>query len=195
VLVEQLGGTLMTIAKDAKIQVEFNPAKVGAYRLIGYENRMLRAEDFRDDKKDAGEIGAGHTVTALYELVPPGTEKSLPKVDPLRFQEPGKLGAAAQSDDVLLLKLAYKKPDGQESDYLEFPAKDGGKPLEEATPDFRFAAAVACFGMLLRDSPHMGQSSWDLCLQLAQGSQGQDQGGYRREFIELVKTARALRAQ
>ncbi len=191
-LVEQMGGTLVTIAKDVKIQVDFNPAKVGAYRLIGYENRMLRAEDFHDDTKDAGEIGAGHTVTALYEVVPAGQEGELPKVDASKYQQPAALSQAAQSDELLTLKLRYKQPDADTSKLLTFPVEDSGKTLEDASADFQFAAAVACFGMLLRDSEHKGESTFDLALKLGRAGKGQDPSGYRAEFLKLVELARAL---
>lgn len=191
-LVEQLAGTLVTIAKDVKIQVEFNPSRIGAYRLIGYENRMLRDEDFRDDTKDAGEIGAGHTVTALYELVPAGEEMKLPEVDPLKYQEPAEPSQAAQSEEILTLKLRYKEPDGDTSRELVFPIADPGAPLADATTDFRFAASVAAFGMLLRDSQHKGEATYDLALELADSAKGNDPFGYRGEYLQLVRTAKAL---
>jgi len=191
-LVEQLSGTLVTIAKDVKIQVEFNPLRVGAYRLVGYQNRMLRAEDFRDEKKDAGEIGAGHTVTALYELVPPGKEAGLPKVDPLKYRQPVVASEAARSEEILTLKLAFKRPDQDKSEYLSFGITDPGKTLDQAGGDLKFAAAVACFGMLLRDSEHKGKSTFDLCLELAQAGKGPDSGGYRSEFLQLVSLAKTL---
>jgi len=193
ILVEQISGTLVTIAKDVKIQVDFNPAKVAAYRLIGYENRLLRDEDFLDDTKDAGEIGAGHTVTALYELVPPGAEGDLPAVQPSKYQKPAEPDpAAAQSDELFTLRMRYKLPEEDQSQPLEVPVTDGGKSFNAATPDFQFAAAVACFGMLLRDSQHQGQSSYDLAIELAQGGQGRDPGAYRADFLKLLKTAKAL---
>jgi len=191
-LVEQLSGTLVTIAKDVKIQVEFNPLRVGAYRLVGYENRTLRAEDFRDEKKDAGDIGAGHTVTALYELAPPGKEGNLPKVDPLKYQKPLAPSEAVRSEEIFTLKLAFKRPDHEQSEYLTFGIADPAKQLRQAGPDFQFAAAVACFGMLLRESEHKGQSTFDLCLELAQAGKGQDASGYRSEFIQLVSLAKTL---
>ena len=191
-LVEQLAGTLVTIAKDVKIQVEFNPAQIGAYRLIGYENRMLRDEDFRDDTKDAGEIGAGHTVTALYELAPAGEEMNLPAVDPLKYQDAAEPSPAARSDEILTLKLRYKEPDGDASQELVFPVTDPGTPLADATADFRFAASVAAFGMLLRDSPHKGEATYDLVLDLADAAKGTDPFGYRGEYLQLVRTAQAL---
>ncbi len=192
VLVEQLTGTLVTIAKDVKIQVDFNPAQVGAYRLIGYENRLLRDEDFRDDTKDAGEIGAGHTVTALYELIPAGQEAQLPQVEPSKYQQAGEPTEAAASGELLTLRLRYKQPDADESEEISFPVSDAGMSLDGATGDFRFAAAVACFGMLLRNSEHQGESSHDLVLELAHSGKGNDPHGYRSEFIKLVELAQSL---
>ncbi len=191
-LVEQLAGTLVTIAKDVKIQVEFNPSRIGAYRLIGYENRMLRDEDFRDDTKDAGEIGAGHTVTALYELVPPGEEPKLPEVDPLKYQDAAQPSQAARSDEILTLKLRYKQPDGDTSRELVFPVTDPDSPLADATIDFRFAASVAAFGMLLRDSQHKGEATYDMVLALADNAKDHDPFGYRAEYLQLVRTAKAM---
>lgn len=192
VFVEQLSGTLVTIAKDVKIQVEFNPAKVAAYRLIGYENRLLRAEDFNNDQKDAGEIGAGHTVTALYELVPVG-QPIASGVDPLKYQQPPAVAPAATgSNESLTLKLRYKQPDGETSKLLEFPATDSGKGFAQASPDFQFAAAVAAFGMQLRNSPHKGSWTLNAVREVAQQNRGADPFGYRAEFTELVGKARGL---
>ena len=165
-----MGATLVTIAKDVKIQVEFNPAKVGAYRLIGYENRMLRNEDFNDDTKDAGEIGAGHHVTALYELVPPGEGRRLRAVDPLEFQKPAEADRAP--DRVALVKLRYKAPDGDTSRLIERGVVDDGTPFSPASDDFKFAGAVAGFGMLLRDSPHKGNLTYAGVLELAASASG-----------------------
>ncbi len=190
VLVEQISGTLVTIAKDVKIQVEFNPAQVGHYRLIGYENRILAAQDFNDDTKDAGEIGAGHTVTALYEIVPAGVELKVPGVDPLKYQQPGRPTAAASSGELLTLKLRYKEPDGDTSRLLTFPITDSGSSYAGASADFKFAASVAAFGMLLRDSPYKGTASFDGVVELAGEGAVRDHHGYRAEFIELVKKAR-----
>ena len=193
VLVEQAGGTLVTIAKDVKIQIEFNPARVAAFRLIGYENRILAAEDFNDDKKDAGEIGAGHTVTALYEVVPAGAEVDVPSVDPLKYQTP-----ARESDDesvrkeALTLKLRYKAPDGDTSKLLEFPVVDSGNSFGKASPDCQFAAAVASFGMLLRGSEHQGDATYDAVLEIATAAKGADVHGYRAELLEMVRRAKAL---
>lgn len=193
VLVEQMGSTLFTIAKDVKVQVEFNPKAVSAYRLIGYENRLLRAEDFKDDKKDAGEIGAGHAVTALYELVPVGQEVTTPGIDPLKYQKPPEPSSSAvQSGELLTVKLRYKKPEGDQSRLIETPVKDGDKPFNTASEDFKFAAAVVSFGMLLRDSEHKGAATFDTVLELANQGRGGDEEGYRGEFIQLVKLAKEL---
>ncbi len=193
VMVEEMGGTLITIAKDVKIQIEFNPLEVAAYRLIGYENRILAKEDFNDDKKDAGEIGAGHTVTALYELVPAGTEIDLPDVDESRYQRPTRVTKDAKSGEMFLLKLRYKQPDGETSRLLQFPIKDKGKSYANASRDFKFASAVASFGMLLRDSEHKGNSTFDSVLELAEEGIGGDEYGYRHEFVELVRKAKSLK--
>jgi Ca-activated chloride channel family protein len=193
VLVEQMAGTLITIAKDVKLQLEFNPAKVGAYRLIGYENRLLNKEDFNDDRKDAGEIGAGHTVTALYEIVPAGVPLDLPGVDPLKYQKPVAV-AVNPSPELLTVKLRYKEPAGETSKLLELPVLDKDLGLDKASGDFRFAAAVASFGMLLRDSGHKGNLTYGSLLEeLAGGDMGRDEGGYRREFVDLVKAAQRLK--
>lgn len=193
VLVEQMSGTLLTIAKDVKLQLDFNPRFVGAYRLLGYENRVLQAQDFRDDTKDAGEIGAGHTVTALYELVPPGKEAAVPGADPSRFQEPAK----PKDDDLsksaaLVVNLRYKQPDGDVSTGFDLTATDPGGDYADASTDFKFAASVAEFGLLLRRSKFVGQATYEAVLELAQASQGDDPGGDRKEFLDLVRRARDL---
>ena len=192
VLVREMGATLITIAKDVKMQIEFNPAEVKAYRLIGYENRMLRAQDFNDDTKDAGEIGAGHTVTALYEVVPAGKSMEVPKVDPLKYQKPREITGASGSNEMLTLKLRYKEPSGQTSRPMEFPVRDQAKLYSQASVDFKFAAAVASFGMILRDSPHKGNATLSGALELAIEGKGEDTHGYRGEFIELVKKAGSI---
>ncbi len=254
VLVEQMGGTLHTIAKDVKIQVEFNPAVVESYRLIGYENRLLRKEDFNDDAVDAGDIGAGHTVTALYEVVPAAlvaaandaevlaqieehrtaianieglmevarltAEKqaalgaqiadhrdairelrakltpATPAVDDLRYQDKPQLTDAATGGELMTLKLRYKAPDAPAeqgtSTLLEFPVRDAGGAWDAASDDFQFAAAVAGFGMLLRDSPHRGDADFESVTQWASAGKGNDPRGYRAQFIELVEAAAAL---
>lgn len=192
VLVEEIGSTLVTIARDVKFQVEFNPARVGAYRLIGYENRALENQDFNNDAVDAGEIGAGHTVTALYEIIPAGAQTDVPGVDPLRYQAPLIGTAASASGELLLVRVRYKDPDGGASQLIEAPLVDRGESFEEASPDFRFASAVAGFGMILRDSPYRGSATLDWVLDAAQSSRGQDTGEYRRQFVELVRLARAI---
>ncbi len=192
-LVEGSAGTLVTIAKDVKIQIDFNPARVAAYRLLGYENRLLRAEDFKDDKKDAGEIGAGHTVTAFYEIVPPGRPVPGSDVDPSKYQQPASLSPASAGDELLTVRLRYKAPDGQTSQPLQLTAIDEDKPFAAASADFRFAAAVAQFGMLLRDSKFRGEGNYDDVLKVASASIGDDPSGYRREFLDLVNAARTLR--
>jgi Ca-activated chloride channel family protein len=190
VLVREAGATLVTIAKDVKIQVEFNPARVSAYRLIGYENRVLAAEDFKDDRKDAGEIGAGHSVTALYEIVPAGVAITLPTVDPLKYQPQPRVVEAHASDELLTVKLRYKDPDGEVSRPLSVAVE--GRIAEAPSANARFAAAVAGFGMLLRDSEHRGNASWSDVLQLARGAVGPDPEGYRQQFCRLVEVAEAL---
>ena len=196
-LVEQAGGTLVTIAKDVKIQVEFNPLEVQAYRLIGYENRLLAKEDFNNDKVDAGEIGAGHTVTALYEVVPVGTEMpvEVPAVDGLKYQAvkaPNSKLQTSNSGELLTVKIRYKEPAGDVSSKLEFPLMDTGARFEEASPDFKFAAAVAGFGMALRDSPHKGQLTLASVAEWGRAGIGSDAGGYRSEFLSLVGEAASL---
>jgi Ca-activated chloride channel family protein len=193
-LVQQVSGTLMTIAKDVKIQVEFNPAEIQAYRLIGYENRMLAKEDFNDDTKDAGEIGAGHSVTALYELVPAGVESDvMPAVDPLKYQQPPQpLSDAAWSGEWATVKLRYKAPEEDESKLIQTAVKCGDAALESADPEFQFASAVAAWGMILRDSPFKGEATPDLVRTLARNGKGADPEGYRGEFLRLVEAAEAL---
>lgn len=189
---EQAAGTLLTIAKDVKIQVEFNPRLVAGYRLIGYENRLLAAKDFKDDRKDAGEIGAGHTVTALYEVVPAGQKVENPGVDELKYaqapEEPGGTGAG----ELMTVKLRYKEPDGDVSKPLNFGVVDTRAAYANASADFKFAAAVAEFGMLLRGSRYKGQASYDSAAQLARASVGADLQGHRSEFVKLVESARTL---
>lgn len=191
---DQLTGTLITIAKDVKIQIEFNPAQVKAYRLIGYENRMLKAEDFNDDKKDAGEIGAGHTVTALYQIVPVGKEIGAGggKVDELKYQKPPVLKDEANSGELMTVKLRYKQPDGDTSKLIQVPVSTQVKSFAQGTDDFKFAVSVAQFGMLLRDSEFKGNTSYPAVLEIAQSAKGDDKWGYRTEFIELVKTAKDI---
>ena len=195
VFVEQVEGSLITIAKDVKIQIEFNPAHVQSYRLIGYENRALAAQDFNDDTKDAGEIGAGHTVTALYEIVPVGSAPQ-PGVDPLKYQKNTDEHRPAPTDtdgELMTLKLRYKQPEGEVSKLLEFPIADSTQTFEQADADFRFASSVAAFGMLLRGSAHAGTATWDNVQTWAASAQGNDPHGYRAEFLDLARKAAQMR--
>jgi len=192
VMVAEFGGTLFTIAQGVTFQLEFNPARVKAYRLIGYENRLLNDEDFNDDKKDAGEMGAGHNVTALYELIPAGSEENSGSIDPLKYQENRQTTWTNKKAELLTIKLRYKQPDGKTSTLFEEPVQ--GKLLDEksTTKNFRFSAAVAEFGMILRDSQYKENASIDQIISLAQGGRGNDSEGYRGEFIKLVKTTETL---
>jgi len=196
VLVTEFGSTLFTIAKDVKIQIEFNPAKVQAYRLIGYENRILASEDFNDDKKDAGELGSGHTVTALYEIIPVGVKNEFAtRVDDLKYQAPKTTTTNAATDEVMTIKLRYKKPDGDKSQLIVHPVIDTQLAPDRTSDNFRFAAAVAGFGMLLRNSEFKQQASFQQVLSLAKSAKGNDDNGYRQEFINLVKAAGSLMAK
>lgn len=190
VLVSEMGGTLLTIAKDVKIQVEFNPAVVQAYRLIGYENRALRDEDFNDDTRDAGELGAGHTVTALYEIVPTGVKADIPTIDSLKYQRVKTVKRGANRDEMLTVKFRYKKPDGDGSKLITKVIEDvdGGR----VSDNFTFSAAVAAFGMLLRDSEYKGDMTWEKVRTMAVRSRGKDREGYRLEFSRLVEQAGLL---
>lgn len=192
VLVKEMGGTFFTIAKDVKIQVEFNPAKVKAYRLIGYENRMLRKEDFNDDTKDAGEIGAGHSVTALYEIIPAAAKTKLPQTDSLKYQETQVKPEAYTSDEIMTVKFRYKKPDGQNSLLITKPILDKQQKLENTTNDFRFSAAVAQYGLLMKNSKYKGSTTFDSILDLAKNAKGPDMEGYRAEFIKLTEMTKLL---
>ncbi len=192
VFVNDMRGTLFTIAKDVKLQLEFNPAKVKAYRLIGYENRMLQKEDFADDTKDAGELGAGHTVTALYEIIPYGSTEEIPGVDELKYQDNKISPDAFKSKEILTLKLRYKKPDGKKSKLIEHPLIDRNIALARASDNFKFSAAVASFGMLLRESEFKGNSTYERVLELAREGKGKDYFGYRAEFIQLVEKCSLL---
>jgi Ca-activated chloride channel family protein len=180
-----------------KIQVEFNPRKVAGYRLIGYENRMLRTEDFNDDKKDAGEIGAGHTVTALYEVVPAGKPVEVAPVDDLKYQQPAtEIGDDAEiGGELLTLKMRYKTPEGDTSKKLEWPVTDDGKAFSAASEDCQFASAVAGFGMLLRNSQHKGNLTYAAALELAQSALGEDEHGYRSEFLDMLRKAKSLKGE
>jgi len=192
VFVNDMRGTLFTIAKDVKLQLEFNPAKVKAYRLIGYENRMLNKEDFADDTKDAGELGAGHTVTALYEIIPFGSEEEIPGVDELKYQDNKISSQAFKNKEILTLKLRYKKPDGNKSKLIVHPLLDKNIVLARTSDNFKFSAAVAAFGMLLRDSEFKGDAGYESVLELARDGKGKDYFGYRAEFIQLVEKCSLL---
>ncbi|MBX2924608.1 MAG: von Willebrand factor type A domain-containing protein [Chitinophagaceae bacterium] len=192
VLVHEFGGTLFTIAKDVKLQVEFNPAKVQAYRLIGYENRMLHKEDFNNDQKDAGELGSGHSVTALYEIIPAGVKSDfIEKVDPLKYQSMPHQNTTV-SDELMTIKFRYKKPDADISELIEYTVKDSNTAVRNTSDNFRFAAAVAQFGMLLRNSGFRQNSSFNSVLALAGSATAGDTEGYRKEFISLVQKAGSL---
>ena len=199
VLVEQLTGSTIAIAKDVKIQIEFNPAQIASYRLLGYENRLLAAAEFRDDRKDAGEIGAGHCVTALYELLPAAAAADAIQPEPLKYQaqtseapatqRPIPQPVAAASGELLTLKLRFKRPDGNTSQLEEFPLAKRGGTFENASTDLRFASAVAAFGMLLRQSNHSGTATFAEVAKVASHALGPDVGGYRAEFLDLVRKA------
>jgi Ca-activated chloride channel homolog len=196
VLVEQMTGTLATIAKDVKIQIEFNPAEVESYRLLGYENRVMANRDFANDRKDAGDVGAGHTVTALFEIVPAGRDRAASdSSQPLKYQRPAaaaELTPRANSGELLTLRIRYKEPDGQKSRLLEFTTKDSRRRFGQASADFRFASAVAALGMVLRDSRRRGNATLAAVEEYAAGTLGNDPSGYRAEFLDLVRKARTL---
>jgi Ca-activated chloride channel family protein len=196
VFVRGMTGMLVTIAKDVKIQVEFNPAEVAGYRLLGYENRMLATEDFNDDTKDAGEIGSGHTVTALYQVVPAGQPVDSPEVDPLKYQRDTLANEVAkESGELLTLKMRYKQPDADSSVKREWPVKDTGKSFKEADSDMQFASAVAGFGMLLRDSRYRGDATFAGMREIAGSSLGNDPNGERSEFLQMVTRALELKGE
>ena len=190
VLVNEFGGTLFTIAKDVKLQIEFNPGKVQAYRLVGYENRMLNKEDFNNDQKDAGELGSGHTVTALYEIIPVGEKNEfLESVDPLKYQQRLTPDKRKEGDDLMTIKFRYKNPDGDKSMLIVHTVADKTNDLTETSVNFRFVSAVAQFGMLLRNSEFKQQASYEKTYSLAKNAIGQDTEGYRAEFLQLVRGA------
>ncbi len=191
VLVNEFGGTLFTVAKDVKLQIEFNPAKVQAYRLIGYENRLLKDEDFNNDLKDAGEMGSAHTVTALYEIIPVGVKSNFAGlVDDLKYQANPKIESSYQGNEMLTIKLRYKQPDGNTSKSIQKVVMDN---VQTKTSDnFRFAAAVAEFGMLLRESDFKQKSSYAQVIELAKGALGEDKEGYRSEFLKLAKSTQLM---
>ena len=190
VLVNEFGGTLFTIAKDVKLQIEFNPAIVQAYRLIGYENRMLNKEDFNNDSKDAGELGSGHTVTAIYEIIPVGVKNEFQEsVDPLKYQKKMKPVYSIAGNEIMNIKFRYKTPDGEKSKLIEHALVYQPQTENETSVNFRFVSAVAQFGMLLRNSAFKQQSSFDKTYIMAKNSLGKDSEGYRSEFLQLIRDA------
>jgi len=192
-LVSEFGGTLFTIAKDVKLQIEFNPNVVQGYRLIGYENRMLAKEDFNDDKKDAGELGSGHTVTAIYEIIPVGIQSDfLKSVDKLKYQQEDGFSKASFNNELMTVKLRYKEPDGSKSKLIVQPVADANVNIKITSENFRFATAVAEFGMLLRNSEFKQQSKYDFVVSLATNAIGKDKEGYRKEFVQLVERTISL---
>jgi Ca-activated chloride channel family protein len=194
VLVNEFGGTLFTIAKDVKLQIEFNPAKVQAYRLIGYENRLLSKEDFNNDEKDAGELGSGHTVTALYEVIPVGVEsKFIEKVDKLKYSTEGS-PLPSNSSEIMTIKFRYKKPNEDKSRLIEHAVSDQHILLSNASANFRFASAVAAFSMVLRNSEFKQNASYNVAWKLAKDALGDDKEGYRSEFLQLLKRAETLKS-
>ena len=211
--VSEFGGTMFTIAKDVKFQIEFNPARVKGYRLVGYENRLLNDEDFNDDTKDAGEMGAGHTVTALYELVPAGSDEEVADIDPLKYQSARQspqeragnrhpdhdvTGYRADrksgryTDELMTVKVRYKDPDGDKSTLYELPVKGRLREPGKTSDDFRFAAAVAQWGMILRNSEFLEEGTTEGVLEAARNARGKDTEGYRGEFIRIVTTSSNL---
>ena len=194
VLVNEFGGTLFVIAKDVKLQIEFNPNKVAGYRLIGYEDRMLNKEYFNDDKKDAGELGSGHTVTALYEIIPVGVRSEFLKdVDPLKYQRNNSKINSAFNDELLTVKFRYKSPGKDISELIVHPVIDKSVEINDASIYFRFATSVAGFAMLLRNSQFKGSVTFEEVIDLANESVGKDVEGYREEFVSLVKKAAKLK--
>jgi Ca-activated chloride channel family protein len=191
VLVNEFGGTLFTIAKDVKLQIEFNPAKVKGYRLIGYENRLLNKEDFNDDTKDAGELGSGHTVTALYEIIPSNVEYNFPSVDELKYQTDNNK-IENNTNELLTVKFRYKKPNEDKSKLISRTLLDESTEFDETGNNFRFSSSVAMFGMLLRDSKFKGSSSYNYALSIANNALGIDKFGYRKEFLRIVEKAKLL---
>ncbi len=192
VFINEFGGTLFTIAKDVKIQVEFNPAVVQSYRLVGYEDRKLNNEDFNNDKKDAGELGAGHTVTAIYEIIPVGAEDDAhTDIDPLKYQEHS-FNAGKNNGEIMTVKLRYKKPDEETSRLITHVVKNSIEKPDEVSENLRFSSAVASFGMLLRDSEFKGNTNYDMVIRLAKSAKGSDDEGYRAEFIKLAESAELL---
>ncbi|HEY4102258.1 MAG TPA: von Willebrand factor type A domain-containing protein [Polyangiaceae bacterium] len=195
VLVEQAGATLVTVAKDVKLQVEFNPARVDSYRLIGYEDRVLAKEDFNDDRKDAGDMGAGHSVTALYEVIPKGEPGTPQKTDPLKYQTSATSAPAAASSELCTVNIRYKAPNSERSQKFSRVVTDANTPAAQASPDFRFGVAVAEVALVLRGAPGLSHASLDSARALAEGALGNDTNGERHEFISLLAKAKSLSTQ
>ena len=192
-IISEFGGTLFTVAKDVKLQVEFNPAYVQAYRLVGYENRLLEPEEFNDDTRLGGDMGVGHSVTALYEVVPTGIKSSLiGRVDPLKYQNEKKEIEGKKNNELATIKFRYKDPGSESSRLQEVVVHNEVKELAEVSEDFRFASAVAEYGMLLRGSDFTQQSSFESLIERAKGARGADQEGYRMEFIRLAENSLSL---
>ncbi len=192
VLVEQMAGTLLTVAKDVKLQIEFNPATVAAYRLIGYENRLLEHADFDNDAKQGGDIGAGLSATALYEILPVGVQMDVPGAAPLKYQQPARPRGRSSKDELLTVSIRYKQPEGSKSSLIAVPIRDSGTAWENASNDLRFAASVAAFGMVLRHSPNKGTADLNSVADAAERAVPAGSSEYRAEFVSLVRKARAL---
>jgi Ca-activated chloride channel homolog len=193
VFIKEFGGTLFTIAKDVKLQIDFNPAKVQSYRLIGYENRRLNNEDFKDDTKDAGEMGAGHTVTAVYEIIPSGVEsRFLTDPDPSKYLKQNLPEIRNESSEIATIRVRYKQPAGDQSREFRQVVGDSRLAFNRTSDNFRFSASVAMFGMLLRNSDYKGNATYDLVSSMAEKARGSDDDGYRAEFIRMVKSVRDL---
>lgn len=191
VLVEEMGGTLITVAKDVKLQVEFNPAYVKGYRLIGYENRALADDEFNNDKIDAGDLGSGHSVTAIYELIPAGSSEQIPGVDSLKYQStitPNE----NYGNELMTVKVRYKAPTGVVSKLFTLPVNANKTPFHATSTDMKFATAVVEFGLLLRNSAFKGQASYDQVIETAESALGDEKNDYRAQFVNLAQTAKTL---
>ena len=191
VLVNEFGGTLFTVAKDVKVQIEFNPAYVGSYRLLGYENRMLTKEDFNDDKKDAGEVGSGHTVTAIYEIIPSGVDSEFAaSVSEADLSKSRSAKQGQKNGSLAYIKCRYKQPDGKKSTKFDSPISSKVQEMETLDDDVRFSIAVAEFGLNIGQSSYLKSKNLSDCISRAMSSQGEDKNGYRGEFIQLVKSVK-----
>ncbi|MFD2144307.1 vWA domain-containing protein [Mucilaginibacter antarcticus] len=192
-MVTEFGGTLFTVAKDVKLQVEFNPNTVQAYRLLGYENRLMAKEDFNNDTKLGGDMGVNHTVTALYEIIPVGVKDDfMGTVDPLKYQQTQKQAQPNGSTDIMTVKFRYKEPDGEKSRLQQVVVNARSVAINSASEDMRFAASVAGYGMLLRNSAFKQNTNFEDLIKLAKGAKGKDDNGYRAEFIRLAESTRDM---